>query len=716
MRRAILAVLLLVLSTGAVQAEIPVQPDHTLLWNRFRAVTVVDSFAVATGENGLVVLKRGSGETQYREGAHLFLAAEGIAHKRRDSVLAVQTEIGAIYFFNLNALPEIQLLGLADLGRPFSDFSWSGDNLYVAREFEGLWRYQLTNFAQPSFLDSSMIAIHCVAIEIVGEYLCALDDYNGILRYDLAGGGFGQFLDCLYLPFQAHTFALLDTLVIIAGSEPALYLGTFAGGARLIDTIPTLFVPDAVFAADTLAALFTAEEPSVELVSLNSRSVYTALLDVEIDSGFAGDVFLDGGETEILLPSAAGGLVQYHLSQMASRPQALRVLARPGPVTSLLLNDNTLYTAGAGNPVDRYSLAPDGTPTLDTTLFPGITNIGALTANGDTLFVYYADFGRVFALHVTPDSVAFLGSLRPNGLAPREIHYLPKPFDTLNALYVVSSVLVELFSVSDSGGFLPQGQIGLVDPILDAIAVDSLLFLASKKSGLVIFRIYNDLTLEFRRMLGLSFQPTSLAEYDGRLFVFFGNQLSVYTVGSPNTFGADTTIAIYREVTDCMVSGHHLYAVGPSGISIFDVARPVPQLMAEGGRPGYEIAADSDLVAVSDSVSLHIYRVPIVPTDLDDPPVALPDAVVLHQNYPNPFNPETTIRFVLPRSGDVRLTVYNVLGQRVTELLHDTRPAGLYEVRWDGRSSSGDQAASGVYFYRLETAFGTQSRKMMLLK
>jgi hypothetical protein len=716
MKRALTITWLLVLLGGALQAEIPGQPDHTLLWNRFSAVTVVDSFAVATGENGLIVLKRSPGENQYREIAHLFLAAEGIAHKRRDSVLAVRTEIGAVYFFNLNALPQIELLGLADLDAPFADFAWIDDKLYVAREFDGLWQYQLSSFANPLFLDSSMIGIHCISVTIEGSYLYALDDYNGILRYDLTAPGFGQFLDYLYLPFRAHTFAPVDTQVVVAGAESELYRSTFDGGASLIDTIPILFSPDAVFAADTLAAVFSMDEPSVEILSLVTHSVYTSLLAAEVDTGFAGSTFIDSGGVEILMPSADGGLVQYPLSRMAVQPQPIQALARPGPITSVVIGDHTMYTAGTGNPVDRYALASDGAPSLDTTFFPGLNNVGAMTANGDTLFVYYSDFDRVFILETTPDSMVFLGSVRPNGLVAREIHYNPKPFDTVTSFYVVSSVLVELFSVSDSSGFLPQGQIGLVDPILDAIVVDSLLFLASKKSGLVIFRIYNDLSLEFRRTVGLSFQPTSLAEYDGRLFVFFGNELSIYTVGSPDTFSADTTVSIYREVTDCTVSGHHLYTVGPSGISIFDLDRPVPHLMAEGGRAGYTIAADSDLVAISDSVALHIYRVPIVPTDIPDQPSTLPDELVLHQNYPNPFNPETTIRFVLPRLGEIRLSVYNVLGQRVAELLHEKLAAGMYEVHWDGSTASGDRAASGVYFYRLETDFGTQTRKMMLLK
>jgi hypothetical protein len=94
----------------------------------------------------------------------------------------------------------------------------------------------------------------------------------------------------------------------------------------------------------------------------------------------------------------------------------------------------------------------------------------------------------------------------------------------------------------------------------------------------------------------------------------------------------------------------------------------------------------------------------------------LPKSIELSQNYPNPFNPSTTIRFGLPEEGKVKLVVYNVLGQKVKELLNETRGAGRHEVKWNGRNDSGQQVASGLYIYRIETAKGAASKKMLLIK
>ena len=94
----------------------------------------------------------------------------------------------------------------------------------------------------------------------------------------------------------------------------------------------------------------------------------------------------------------------------------------------------------------------------------------------------------------------------------------------------------------------------------------------------------------------------------------------------------------------------------------------------------------------------------------------VPTSYELMPNYPNPFNPETSIGFALPTTGQVELTIYNTLGQRVATLVSGEFPAGLHQVVWDGRDGDGRTVASGVYLYRLAAAGNIMTRKMMLLK
>jgi PKD repeat protein len=96
---------------------------------------------------------------------------------------------------------------------------------------------------------------------------------------------------------------------------------------------------------------------------------------------------------------------------------------------------------------------------------------------------------------------------------------------------------------------------------------------------------------------------------------------------------------------------------------------------------------------------------------LADSGPALPDRVSLSQNYPNPFNPMTTIEFSLPRETHALLRVYDVRGQVVATLVDQVYGAGMHSVNWDARD-----AASGIYFYRLETPERVETHKMILLK
>jgi len=94
-----------------------------------------------------------------------------------------------------------------------------------------------------------------------------------------------------------------------------------------------------------------------------------------------------------------------------------------------------------------------------------------------------------------------------------------------------------------------------------------------------------------------------------------------------------------------------------------------------------------------------------------------PDAFALKDNYPNPFNPSTTIKYALPEGAQVKLEVYNVVGQVVRTLVSGHQNAGRYAIQWDATNDSGHSLSSGIYFYRLQAGSEfTEVKKMLLLK
>ncbi|MFH2037429.1 MAG: T9SS type A sorting domain-containing protein [Candidatus Zixiibacteriota bacterium] len=103
-------------------------------------------------------------------------------------------------------------------------------------------------------------------------------------------------------------------------------------------------------------------------------------------------------------------------------------------------------------------------------------------------------------------------------------------------------------------------------------------------------------------------------------------------------------------------------------------------------------------------------------TDVDQGIAINPERFELAQNHPNPFNPTTRIEYSLPRRSNVVISVFNILGQKVSTLVDENQSSGNHAVIWNGTDGNGEPIASGIYFYRMVAGEFTQSRKMMLIK
>jgi hypothetical protein len=94
----------------------------------------------------------------------------------------------------------------------------------------------------------------------------------------------------------------------------------------------------------------------------------------------------------------------------------------------------------------------------------------------------------------------------------------------------------------------------------------------------------------------------------------------------------------------------------------------------------------------------------------------VPVKFALSQNYPNPFNPTTNIQFNIAKSENVKLVVFNILGQKIATLVNGEMKAGTYTATWNGKDEFGNSVASGIYFYRFESQSFNSTKKMILMK
>ena len=103
-------------------------------------------------------------------------------------------------------------------------------------------------------------------------------------------------------------------------------------------------------------------------------------------------------------------------------------------------------------------------------------------------------------------------------------------------------------------------------------------------------------------------------------------------------------------------------------------------------------------------------------TDIKPIDNTVPNTYTLGQNYPNPFNPTTTIKYTIPKAGNVKIEVYDITGRLVNTLVNSNQATGTYSVVWNGRNSAGQSVGSGVYLYRIQANDFVSVKKMVMLK
>jgi photosystem II stability/assembly factor-like uncharacterized protein len=112
----------------------------------------------------------------------------------------------------------------------------------------------------------------------------------------------------------------------------------------------------------------------------------------------------------------------------------------------------------------------------------------------------------------------------------------------------------------------------------------------------------------------------------------------------------------------------------------------------------------------------------ILSTTTGGEPLSVPSSEViprefgLLQNYPNPFNPTTTMSYSLPSQQQVRLNIFNTLGQQIATLVNEIQQAGRHTLQWNGTDDNGNRVASGIYLYRLEAGRYRETKKMLLVR
>ncbi len=319
-------------------------------------------------------------------------------------------------------------------------------------------------------------------------------------------------------------------------------------------------------------------------------------------------------------------------------------------------------------------------------------------------------------------SGVLLTGRRPIQLSPQSIIKEVEPNNSPGLAQVLTGdTLIEV------GGQVEVRDVGTVDEIGDDI--EDLFKVTTLKPGLTIllsgFSSDCDLYLidpADTSIIDASYTP-SASGYESIEWedLLAGTYLIGVSIYDPQPLGSDSTTYLlqiagsFGGATNLTLYSYNVYRsraanARTTGLKIGNVAvgtttfsDPVPYT----GNFFYQVTAvyNQGESSPSNEVSKVVTEIGRTP-----PAAVLPTEYALSQNYPNPFNPSTTIKFGLPKSSEVRLSVYDVLGRQVSMLVNGKRDAGYHEVKFDGSGLS-----SGVYFYRmqvrpLDSAVGRDSK------
>lgn len=221
----------------------------------------------------------------------------------------------------------------------------------------------------------------------------------------------------------------------------------------------------------------------------------------------------------------------------------------------------------------------------------------------------------------------------------------------------------------------------------------------------------------------ITFDASQSSDNDGQIAGYlwnFGDGTTSSSESATHAYTQSDTYTYSLTVTDNQgatgqTTGQII--VGASS-NIYVTVDPINGSIASGGSQNISLLLDATNLAMGTytgqvNITTNGGNI-IIPIDylVDIEKIStIPTDYSLSQNYPNPFNPSTVIEFSIPKTSDVSLIIYDVLGKEITNLVNESKSAGVYKVNFDASKLS-----SGIYFYNLETEDFSLAKKMLLVK
>jgi hypothetical protein len=689
----------------------------SFLWNNIRAVVQQGNFLFCAFHDGIGAINL----THDFNKKKLYSTLEIDGAPRRlhlfDSLLVVETESGEVALVDITNPNNMIHRGSFSPGPELFDLTRMDDYLYAAVEYDGIIRYDISDPANITFKDSSMAGIRVTQLQVYESRLYALDDYNGILIYEPDTTGFGGPVSELLLPQQAVSFTIIGDTVY-AGLKPNGYLvGSVADvyNPQFLGQRSSYIRGDQIFGASQ-GLVFANSINGFELI-YDSDTLPHHLFPLTGILGYPEAFNYQGGDY-IAYPHDQRGFVVYSIDEPTyidlEYPDF--VYAYPGPITQVKFVNSRLHVVGTYNWYEQYDLSnPDHPVRSGKMINPPYRPVGICT-KGDTIFVADLETNTFFPAvdygFGDPVSVFPFFSVSDDIGRP---HIIPSYFGDMDLLYFFKDHIFN-GTARNSSIAIPNYIRWSFPTGIDAAVIDgSTMYRVSSKGVMFIYRIEHD--FELTELARRNSPHVNQMLKVGLLLYTIGRDLKTYSLVDPlapeviHTEGGMGTIYEMQRVGSWLICG------AQNGVFIFDVSGGIPQPLFSGGGRATMVAYDDLTLVASDSHSVKIYTLPASDIE-DDSPLAEKYDIPRMYGYPNPFNPDITLVMENfgPRTRNVSVNIYDILGRRVRRLPVAVIDAARLEVHWDARDENGHPLPSGIYLFKAESGAQQAVYKAILLK
>jgi len=704
MRRAALVGIIIGVTLAASATADDFIYHGSFLWNDIRAVVSRGNFLFCAFHDGVGAINLDLDFSKKKPYATIEVPGLPTRLHLCDNLLIVETEDGEVFLIDVSNPAEMISLGSFTSQWEVLDLAVLGSYLYAAVEYDGIVRYDISDPAGVHFDDSSMAGICVVRLEVYDSRLYALDTYNGIVIYEPDNQGFGAPVSWLYLPDQAISFAVFNDTVY-AGTRPSGYM---------VGSVADVYHPEYVGVRTSFIRGDYIMSTDQGLVFANSINGFELIYDGDtlVDQlfpvpGILGypEAFSYEGRQYIIYPHRTRGFVAFDIGDPVQidpdRPEF--VYAYPGPITQLEFVNSRLHVIGTYNWYEMYDVSDPAAPVRTGKMINPPWQPAGICTKGDTLFVADEETNTFFPAvdKGVGDPLWFFPYFSVADPIARP-HLVPGYFGDMDLIYFFKDNTLNGSARNDTLILTNRFRWSFPTGVSAALIDGHRLYHVSDKSILHIYGIDRNFRLVEAARYDLPGRANDMLKRDTLLYLLSPG-LRTYSIADPIAPVLVNAVTDFNTGYEMTVFDSWLICATQAGVRVFDLTHGIPEPVFSGGAVAVVTAYDGHILAASDGHSVRLYAVPGV--DVDD---VLPEVYEVAgpriYGYPNPFNPVITLVLenFASRADGLTVDVFDIIGRRVRRLTTRSGGTGRDEIKWDGHDDGGRQLPSGVYFFRAD--------------